>query len=345
MRRLFAALIAVFALGASTFSVFAARPADFSNADSVLRFVNEYRMRPDFERIPNAYRTLSRVGVLKDTDSGAVYLGFLAGVIGSNPEKVEGLVRELLLSMPPEDKWVVIRAVAYSGLPNWKEILRKYAMYTPGRIVMIEKYISGQTPTLERLALDKPDPDWIDKVKIYFTGAPRDDGEKKLEPTPDIIDTYWGYFFATGSYIPIGRIVAMLRWSKDDNSVEKLTIGNMAKFTLASNASRDSDLLAMLKWTQKHIDKDTAPILTEVVDAAETMDTVRLRKMALAAIDDLRQKGPGYKRNISTVGQIGQAVIGLGCIAAAAMGQIEFGLPCIIGGAVSTAAITAWTKQ
>ena len=345
MRRVFAALIAVLALGASTISVFAARPAEFSNADSVLRFVNEYRVRPDFERIPNAYRTLSRVGALKDTDTGAVYLGFLAGVIGANPAKAEGLVRELLLTLPPEDKWVVIRAVAYSGLPNWKMVMRKFAMYTPGRLVMIEKYISDKTPTLERLALDKSDPDWIDKVKVYFTGAPRDDGIKRLEATPDIIDTYWGFYFATGAYEPIGRIIAMLRWTKDDNSVEKLTIGNMAKFTLASNAARDGELLTMLKWADKNQDEATKPILDEVIDAAETMDTVRLRKMALAAIDDLKQKGPGYKRNISTLGQIGQTVIGLGCIAAAAMGQVEFGLPCVIGGAVSTAAITAWTKQ
>jgi len=345
MRRFFAALLAVFALGASTISVFASRPADFSNADSVLRFVNEYRMRPEFERIPNAYRTLSRVGALKDTDTGAVYLGFLAGVIGANPAKAEDLVRELLLTLPPEDKWLVIRAVAYSGLPNWKAVMRKFAMYTPGRLVMIEKYISDKTPTLERLALDKTDPDWVDKVKIYFTGAARDDGVKRLEATPDVIDTYWGYYFATGAYEPVGRIIAMLRWSKDDNSVEKLTIGNMAKFTLASNASRDGDLLTMLKWADKNQDKDTKPILDEVIDAAETMDTVRLRKMALAAIDDLKQKGPGYKRNISTIGQIGQTVIGLGCIAAAAVGQIEFGLPCVIGGAVSTAAINAWAKQ
>lgn len=345
MRRILAAAVAAALFGASTLSVFAARQPEFTSADSVMRFVNEYRARPDFGRVAGAYRTLSRVGALKDTESGAVYLGFLAGVIGANPAKADGLLRELFLAMPPEDKWLVIRAIAYSGLPNWKEVMRKYAMYTPGRIVMIEKYISGQTPTLDMLALDRPNPDWIDKVKIYFTGTPRDDGLKHLEPTPDIIDTYWGYYFATGAFEPVGRIIAMLRWSKEENSVDKLTIGNMAKFTLASNAARDGDLLKMLKWAQPHQEGDTKKILDEVVDAAETMDTVRLRKMALAAIDDLKQKGPGYKRNISTIGQIGQTVIGLGCVAAAAMGQIEFGLPCVIGGAVSTAAITSLTKQ
>jgi hypothetical protein len=345
MRRIYVALIAILALGGSMVSALAARPAEFSNTDSVMRFVNEYRIRPEFERVPNAFRTLARFGALKDAENGAVYLGFLAGVLNANPDKAEDLVRELLLTLPPEDKWVVVRAVAYSDLSNWKEILRKYAMYSPGRVVMIEKYISGKTPTLDRLAFDKSDPDWIDKVKIYFTGAPRDDGERKLEPTPDIIDTYWGYYFATGTYLPVAHIIAMLRWSKEKNSVEKLTIGNMAKFTLASNAARDGELLAMLKWAEKNQDTETTPVLREVVDAAETMDTMRLRKMALATIEDLKQKGPDYKRNISTLGQIGQAAIGLGCIAAAAAGQVEFGLPCVIGGAVSTAAIGAWAKQ
>jgi hypothetical protein len=345
MRRIFIGLIAILALGASTVSAFAARPAEFSNTDSVMRFVNEYRIRPEFERVPNAFRTLARFGALKDSENAAVYLGFLAGVLSVNSDKAEDLVRELLLTLPPEDKWVVVRALAYSDLQNWKEILRKYAMYSPGRVVMIEKYISGKTPTLDRLAFDKPDPDWIDKVKIYFTGAPREDGERKLEPTPDIIDTYWGYYFATGAYVPVAHIIAMLRWSKEKNSVEKLTIGNMAKFTLASNGSRDGELLTMLKWAERNQDKETTPILREVVDAAETMDAARLRKMALATIEDLKLKGPDYKRNISTIGQIGQAAIGLGCIAAAVAGQVEFGLPCVIGGAVSSAAIGAWAKQ
>ncbi len=345
MRRIFVGLIAILALGASTVSAFAAPSAEFSNTDSVMRFVNEYRIRPEFERVPNAFRTLARFGALKDSENAAVYLGFLAGVLSVNPDKAEDLVRELLLTLPPEDKWVVVRAVAYSDLQNWKEILRKYAMYSPGRVVMIEKYISGKTPTLDRLAFDKPDPDWIDKVKIYFTGAPREDGERKLEPTPDIIDTYWGYYFATGAYVPVAHIIAMLRWSKEKNSVEKLTIGNMAKFTLASNGSRDGELLTMLKWAERNQDKETTPILREVVDAAETMDAARLRKMALATIEDLKLKGPDYKRNISTIGQIGQAAIGLGCIAAAVAGQVEFGLPCVIGGAVSSAAIGAWAKQ
>jgi hypothetical protein len=37
----------------------------------------------------------------------------------------------------------------------------------------------------------------------------------------------------------------MLPYSNDANSIELLTLGNMAKFTLASNAVRDAKLLAI----------------------------------------------------------------------------------------------------
>ena len=154
----------------------------------------------------------------------------------------------------------------------------------------------------------------------------------------------WGYYFATGAYRPVAQIVAMLGWSKEKNSVDKLTVGSMAKYTLATNAARDGDLLKILRWQLQQMTGEEKAILAEVIDAAETVDTVKLRKMALASIEDRKIKGPGYKQNISAWGQVGQAAIGLGCIAAATVGAIALGLPCVIGGAVSTAALNAWAK-
>ena len=34
--------------------------------------------------------------------------------------------------VPPEDEWVVVRAIAYSGLPDWRVLLRKVAPKMPG---------------------------------------------------------------------------------------------------------------------------------------------------------------------------------------------------------------------
>jgi hypothetical protein len=166
-----------------------------------------------------------------------------------------------------------------------------------------------------------------------------------LDSSPEILDTLWGYYFATGSYGPIARIVSTLPWSKERDSVEKLTIGGMAKYTLVSNAARDTELLAMLKWASKHQPKDVTPVLNEVIEAAETMDTTRVRRDALASIEDLKRKGPGSKRDMSTWGQIGQGAMALGCIVAAATGHVELGLPCVIGGAASSAALNYWNGQ
>ena len=119
----------------------------------------------------------------------------------------------------------------------------------------------------------------------------------------------------------------------------------VAKYTLAANASRDAKLLAMLKSVGKYYPKDVKKELDEVTLAAETMDLAKLRKDALASIDDLKRKGPGSKRDVSLWGQIGEGALALGCIGAAAAGQVEFGIPCVVGGAVSSAGLHYWDTQ
>ena len=85
--------------------------------------------------------------------------------------------------------------------------------------------------------------------------------------------------------------------------------------------------------------------LTEVIDAAETFETGRLRNAALAAIEELNARGPGYRRDISFWGKVGEGAIAIGCIAAAVAGQVEFGIPCVVGGAATSAALRIWDGQ
>ena len=70
--------------------------------------------------------------------------------------------------------------------------------------------------------------------------------------------------------------------------------------------------------------------------------TTRIRKEALAAIDELKAKGPNSKRDVSFWGKVGEGTLAVGCIAAAATGQVEVALPCVIGGAASSAALQTW---
>src|SRR5437588_9123563 len=138
----------------------------------------------------------------------------------------------------------------------------------------------------------------------------------------------------------------MLRWSKERDVVEKLTLGSMSKYTLAINASRNADLLATLKWaaTQEG-PAGVKPVLADVIEAAEAVDTAKLRNEALAAIEELKRRGPGYRRDVSLWGQVGEGALAIGCIAAAVAGQVEFGIPCVVGGAATSAALRMWDGQ
>jgi hypothetical protein len=318
---------------------------EFSSIDAVTRWISNYRAKPDPSRLPAAVRVLSQLGAFKDQEGAGVYVGFIAGIIGANRAKAEELIAKMA-SVAPADQWVIVRAIAYSGQADWKDLLRASAERMPLRKVMIEKYLDGQLQTLDEVALEKKNPTLWDKARGLFQSDK--DGkpvEMTLDRSPELLDTLWGYYFATGSYGPIARIVALLPWANERDSVDKLTVGSMAKYTLASNAARDAELLAMLKAATKNQPKDVAPVLKEVIEAAETMDTTRVRKDALANIEELKRKGPGYRRDVTNWGQIGTGALALGCIVAATTGHVEFGLPCVIGGAASSAALSYWNNR
>ena len=60
-------------------------------------------------------RVLFHSQTLQGTGECQIYLGFIAGAIGSNPAKAEQLIASFF-PVPPEDEWVIVRAIAYSGL-------------------------------------------------------------------------------------------------------------------------------------------------------------------------------------------------------------------------------------
>lgn len=322
---------------------------EFTSPEAVSRWMSGYRARPEPARLPAAVRALSQFGAFKDPESSGIYIGFIAGVIGTNHAKAEEIIAKTL-PVAPADQWVIVRAIAYSNHPDWKGLLRKFSERLSFREVMIKKYLAGELATLDQIPLERKNPTLWDKMKknpFQSDDTAKKPPEMTYDRSPELLDTLWGYYFATGSYPPIARIITLLPWSTDRDSVDKLTVGNMAKYTLASNAGRDVELLAMLKRAAKDQPEKEPKnvVLNEIIEAAETMETTRLRKDALASIEDLKRKGPGYKRDITTWGQIGQGALALGCVAAAATGQVEFGLPCVIGGATSSALLNFWSQQ
>ncbi len=347
MRRLIIVLITLMTASVLAAPAWAAplRPGEFSSREGVLGWINGYRAKRDFAHVSEAVRALSALGVFRDPENAGAFVGFLAGILASHPARAEELV-EKMLPRPAEDQWAVVQAIAYSGLPDWKTLLGRFGARLPTRQLMIQKYLAGQLPTLDQAGFEQA-PGPFAKLRRYLDFGDKP-AEKKavLAPSPVLLDLLWGYYFATGSYNPgISRIVALLSWSRDKDDIDRLTLGGMAKYTLAANAARDPKLLGMLKSVARHYPKELKASLDEVIEAAETVDLARLRKEATAAIDELKRKGPGYRRDISFWGQVGEGTLALGCIAAAALGQVEFGIPCVVGGAMTSAGLRLWDAQ
>jgi hypothetical protein len=313
---LVAALILLLAHPAAAAKPAAAKSAaapkndQFATHERILQWIDGYRSDPEPELVPDAVQAMSRLGLFKDMDTAGVFIGFVAGVLGDHQVKAESFVARMF-PMPPEDQAVIIKAIAYSGLPNWKDLLGKFVERMPARKVLIDRFLHGKEKVLNDMPLDSG-------------------------PSP--IDTLWGFYFATGSFEPVQRIISALPWSQDKSDVNKLTIGSMAKWTLASNAARDKPLLDYCRSELKHRPKDVAGPLKEVVEAAEAYETGRIRKEALAAIEELKRRGPTKSTAWAWAAQAGSTAIAVGCVVASATGHIELGLPCIITGALSSAA-------
>ena len=235
-------------------------PQPFARSEDLLKWISGYKLKPEPQRLPAAVKAMSDFGITKDMDQAGVYIGFTAGVLGSNPETAEKLIASMF-PLSPGDQVLLIKAIAYSGLTDWKELMTAFVERMPARKVLIDKFLFGNKPTLVNLP---------------------------LEESSFGIDVNWGYYFATGAEAPVKRILVSLGWSGDKNEIEKLTIGATAKWTLAQNAARDSELLSLLKADVSSEPPEVRQPLNEVIDAAETLELGKIKKQAMASIEELR---------------------------------------------------------
>lgn len=285
--------------------------AEFDAPDSVLRWINDYRLMPTPEKLPRAIQALIRQGTFRDLETAGVYVGFTAGVLGDNGAMADKLVAGMF-PMPPEEQTVIVKAIAYSGLPDWKGLMTRFSERMPARRVMIDSYLRGKA----KLMADMP-----------------------LDSGPAALDTLWGHYFATGRPEVLKRIVGALAWSNEKKDVTKLTIGGMAKFTLASNAARDKTVLDYCREELPRQPKEVAGPLKEVIAAAEAFEITKIRTQALTAIDELKRKGPPSPTSgWAWWAQASSIAIAFGCVAASVAGQVELGIPCIVSGAMAQGA-------
>ena len=294
----------------------AAEPAKhrFDKPEKILSWISNYRAQREPQRLPAAVKAMSRLNLLRDEDRNGIYIGFIAGVLGTNQLQAASLIAQMF-PLPPEDQSVIIKAIAYSGLPNWQMLMKAVIERMPARHVLIERFLYGKEPLL---------------MDLSFANGPA------------VLDAHWGYYFATGLYEPVTRIIAAIQWSTDRSDVKKLTIGSMAKWTLASNASRDKALLDLCRQELEVIARNKRAPLNDVVTAAQSFRTGKIRKDALAAIESLKRHPSKSNAKWYSAANIGSTALALGCVVAGVTGHAELGVPCVITGALSSAALKLW---
>jgi hypothetical protein len=301
----------------------------FATPERLVDWVYNYHAHPTPWRVPAAVRAMRELGLFTDEEKGSFCTGFIAGVLGANPKDGPALVGKML-PMPDKDQAVLIRAIAFSGRPDWRELLTKYKDRMALRQPLIDSYLSGKAKTLM---------------------------EVDLSDGPSVVYTLWGYYVATGQYEPVVRIMQGLRWSKNKNdgnfslkkifsnwrndpsAVDKISTGATAKWTLASYAERNRDLLSLYRAEYEHQPKEISQPLRDVIVAAEAFESEKIRKDQFGAIEDAQKLQATNEAGMSKAATAGSIAIATGCVAASALGQIYIAVPCVIGGALYTGAM------
>ena len=302
----------------------------FASPERLTDWISSYRKHPKPSRVPAAVHAMREFGLFSDEEKAWFCTGFIAGVLGTNPKDGPGLIAKMF-PMPDKEQAVIIRAIAYSGRPDWRELLEKSSAKMPLRRPLIDDFLAGKRPTLVELPLD-------------HGGSPG-------------IYALWGYYVATGQHEPVVRIMQALRWSKnkddggfsfrkvfsgwgnDPSAVDKITIGGTAKWTLASYAERDRELLNLYRVEYERQPKEIATPLKDVIEAAEIFESEKIRKDQFGAIEDAQKARMTNEAGMSKGATAGSIAIATGCVAASALGQAYIAVPCVIGGALYTGAV------
>ncbi len=302
----------------------------FSSPDQLMDWISAYRKQRQPWRVPAAVHAMQKYGLLGDEEKAWFCTGFIAGVLGSNPKDGPALVAKMF-PMPDKEQAVIIRAIAYSGRPDWRDLLEKSSSRMPLRRPLIDDFINGKRPTLMTLPLENGGSEGIYAL--------------------------WGYYVATGQHEPVVRIMQALQWSRtkedsgfsfrkvfsgwgnDPSAVAKITTGGTAKWTLASYAERDRELLTLYRAEYDRQPETIAKPLKEVIDAAQDFESERIRKDQYGAIENAQKQQMTNEAGMTKGATAGSLAIATGCVAATALGQAYIALPCVIGGALYTGAV------
>jgi hypothetical protein len=209
------------------------------SAQSVEAWVTSYYLAPKPDEVAEALAVLAAKGLLESGQAEAPLSGFFAEVFRANPGRVEGWVQPYV-GLPK-------RFVLYTAL--WMAHSRE-SMFALRRMADMAPFEEGTALRVLRGSL----PPSIESMPI---------------DSPAALDFLWGCFFASGSEVPVLRIIDQMKLADRRGDANAMLIGGAAQWSVSANARQHERVLSIVKERAKTADPDTKAKLDEISSGAE----------------------------------------------------------------------------
>ena len=116
-----------------------------------MQWINDYRKNPQPYDVPAAVKAMHTLGLFKKQEDAGLLIGFIGGVLGSNPSKAD---KPRCAHVPHAGKGAGhhhSRHRLFRELPEWPRLLSKFEKQMPLRKPLINDYITGKEKTLDEL--------------------------------------------------------------------------------------------------------------------------------------------------------------------------------------------------
>ena len=203
--------------------------------DDLDRWTAHYYLDPQPDGVDAALRAITAKGFFENDNVQAPLSGFFTEVFRANPDRIEG--------------WIT----PYIGVP------RRHILYSA--LWMANSKSSGAA--LERLA-NGATPDEARSLRSLLSTPPPTIESMAID-SPAALDYLWGFFLASGSDVPVLRIIDQLKLADVRGNLNAMMIGGAAHWSLSSNARQHDRVLSIVKARMLTADGDTKAKLQEIL--------------------------------------------------------------------------------
>lgn len=214
-------------------------PKDVNSMETLSRWMTYYYLHPQPELLNNAIIFADKENLFQG-NSLVPLQAFLSRVFAQNPGRIVSCF-DSIKGIKEDSRTLVLTSVWWSGTKEGEQFL---------------KHIATQLPEKARVEFLRQ----IEKSPAAPEDMPID--------SPDVLDTLWACFSATGDEKYVKKLITVLPWSdKGNKDLNQLMIASAAKWSITSNAEQHPKVLQICQSVAAS-DSNLKPYLQEIIAQA-----------------------------------------------------------------------------